>query len=44
MLTQLPEGRHAFGGTTVEGVAYFSGGALMCAGGASTDLLTLELP
>ena len=42
-LTSLPEGRHAFGAGTVGGVAYFAGGALLCGGGSSTDLLTLTL-
>jgi N-acetylneuraminic acid mutarotase len=39
-LTPLPQGRHAFGAATVEGVAYFAGGAFVCGGGASTDLLS----
>jgi N-acetylneuraminic acid mutarotase len=38
----LPEGRHAFGGATIDGVAYFAGGALLCGGGATTDLLALS--
>lgn len=42
-LTPLPEGRHAFGGATINGVAYFAGGALVCGGGASTDMLALSL-
>lgn len=42
-LASLPEGRHAFGAATVAGVAYFAGGALLCGGGASADLLTLTL-
>jgi N-acetylneuraminic acid mutarotase len=42
-LTPLPEGRHAFGGATISGVAYFAGGALVCGGGASADLLALSL-
>jgi len=39
----LPEGRHAFGAATVDAVAYFVGGALLCGGGATTDVLALEL-
>lgn len=42
-LSPLPEGRHAFGAATVAGVAYFAGGALLCGGGASMDLLALTL-
>ncbi len=42
-LMPLPEGRHAFGGATIDGVAYFAGGALLCGGGATTDLLALSL-
>jgi len=42
-LTPLPQGRHAFGAATVDGVAYFAGGALLCGGGASTDLLALTV-
>lgn len=42
-LEPLPEGRHAFGGATINGVAYFAGGALLCGGGASTDLLALSI-
>lgn len=38
-LTPLPQGRHAFGAATVNGVAYFPGGALGCGGGALTDML-----
>ena len=43
VLTSLPQGRHAFGAATVDGVAYFAGGALLCGGGTSTDLLALTL-
>lgn len=42
-LTPLPEGRHAFGAAAVDGVAYFAGGALLCGGGASADLLALTI-
>lgn len=42
-LTPLPEGRHAFGGAAIDGVAYFAGGAILCGGGATTDLLALSL-
>jgi N-acetylneuraminic acid mutarotase len=42
-LTPLPEGRHAFGAATVAGIGYFAGGALLCGGGASMDLLTLTI-
>ena len=42
-LTPLPQGRHAFGAATVNGVAYFSGGALGCGGGALADTLALTL-
>lgn len=41
-LTPLPMGRHAFGAATLDAVAYFAGGALLCGGGATTnDLLAL---
>ena len=43
-LTPLPQARHAFGAATVAGVAYFAGGALVCGGGASTDLIALTIP
>jgi N-acetylneuraminic acid mutarotase len=42
-LTQLPQGRHAFGAATVNNVAYFVGGAPVCAGGAMTDMLSLRV-
>ena len=42
-LSPLPQGRHAFGAATVAGVAYFAGGALVCGGGASTDMLALTI-
>lgn len=44
-LTPLPQGRHAFGAATVNGVAYFPGGALFCGGGGGelTDMLALTL-
>jgi N-acetylneuraminic acid mutarotase len=42
-LLPLPEGRHAFGAATIDGVAYFAGGALLCGGGASSDLLALRI-
>lgn len=42
-LTPLPEGRHAFGAATVADVAYFAGGALLCGGGASVDMLALTI-
>lgn len=35
----LPQGRHAFGGATIERMTYFAGGALLCGGGATVDLL-----
>jgi N-acetylneuraminic acid mutarotase len=40
-LTPLPHARHAFGAATVDDVAYFAGGAPVCGGGASTDMLAL---
>lgn len=42
-LTPLPEGRHAFGAATVDGIAYFAGGALLCGGGATRDLFAFTL-
>ena len=42
-LAPLPRARHAFGGATVSGRAYFAGGSLVCGGGVSTDLLSLTL-
>ncbi len=42
-LTPLPQGRHAFGAATVHDIAYFVGGAPVCAGGAMTDILALTL-
>jgi len=42
-LPPLPEGRHAFGAASIDGIAYFAGGALVCGGGASSDLLALSL-
>ena len=43
-LSPLPQARHAFGAATVKGVAYFVGGALVCGGGASTDIFALTIP
>jgi len=43
-LAPLPQGRHAFGAATVAGVAYFAGGAFVCGGGASTDMLAMTIP
>lgn len=43
-LTPLPEARHAFGAATVGDRAYFIGGAPVCGGGATSDLLILTLP
>lgn len=42
-LSSLPEGRHAFGAATLGDVAYFVGGALVCGGGASTDVYALRI-
>jgi len=42
-LTPLPEGRHAFGAATIDGIAYFAGGALLCGGGATPDLFAFTL-
>jgi len=42
-LALMPQARHAFGGATVSGLAYFAGGSLVCGGGVSTDLLSLTL-
>ena len=42
-LPALPSPRHAFGAATVKNVAYFVGGASLCGGGTSTDLLSLTL-
>ena len=42
-LTALPSARHAFGAATVGKVAYFVGGAPVCGGGASRDLLAFKL-
>lgn len=42
-LPPLPEGRHAFGAAVIGDTAYFAGGALLCGGGASTNLLALSL-
>ncbi|MBP2472296.1 N-acetylneuraminic acid mutarotase [Crossiella equi] len=41
-LAPLPAPRHAFGAATVDGVAYFAGGAPTCGGGASTELFALS--
>jgi N-acetylneuraminic acid mutarotase len=43
-LKALPQALHAFGATTVGNVAYFVGGAPVCGGGTSTDLLAMILP
>lgn len=43
-LTPLPHARQAFGAGTIRHVGYFAGGALMCGGGASSNLLALALP
>lgn len=37
-LAPLPSARHAFGADTLGRSAYFAGGAVLCGGGASTDL------
>ena len=42
-LVPLPQGRHAFSAATVGDVAFFAGGATVCGGGATTDLLALTL-
>lgn len=42
-LTPLPQARQAFGAATVGDIAYFVGGAQLCGGGASSDLLALTL-
>jgi N-acetylneuraminic acid mutarotase len=43
-LNSLPGGgRHAFGAATIGDVAYFAGGAQLCGGGTSTDMLALTL-
>jgi N-acetylneuraminic acid mutarotase len=39
----LPQARHAFGAATIDGVAYLAGGAVVCGGGASTDLFAFSL-
>ncbi len=43
-LAPLPAPRHAFGAATVGDTAYFAGGAPLCGGGTSTDMLALRLP
>ncbi len=42
-MAALPQARHAFGAATVDGVAYFAGGAVVCGGGASTDVFALTI-
>ena len=42
-LIPLPQAHHAFGAATVGDVAYFAGGALLCGGGTSTDMLSLVI-
>lgn len=41
-LPSLPQARHAFGAATIRGVVYFAGGAPVCGGGMTADLLALE--
>lgn len=41
-LAPLPQARHAFGAATVGDVAYFAGGAPVCGGGSSSDMLALQ--
>lgn len=43
ILAPLPQARHAFGAATVNGIAYFIGGAPVCGGGAMTDVLALTV-
>lgn len=43
-LKPLPQAHHAWGAATVGDVAYFAGGALLCGGGTSTDMLTFSVP
>lgn len=43
-LKALPQARHAFGAATVGDTAYFVGGAPLCGGGTSTDMLALTVP
>lgn len=42
-LAPLPQARHAFGAASIDGVAYFAGGALVCGGGVSTDTFALTV-
>ena len=42
-LTPLPQARHGIGAASVGHIAYFAGGASVCGGGTTTELLALTL-